>query len=98
VVAEVSLLKSLRSRFNGQSTELFGQGQRYPLTDKMVKSIKKHEVSLRSADLGAFKFERRRSTYHDAKSDLVIYNAEGTPVLNGREFDGPLSFWTYQAT
>jgi hypothetical protein len=87
----------LRSRLNGQSTEVFGLGQRYPLTDKMVKSIKRHEISFRDVDLRSFTFERRRSTYAGAKSDLVIYDGDGKPALSGREFDGPLSFWSYQA-
>ena len=94
-IAAVKLLNSLRSKMNGQTREEFGLGHRSPLTPPMVKSIKRHMLTLKNSDLGAYSFERRRSDYAQSKSDLVIYDGEGKAVLHGRETDGPLTFWQY---
>jgi hypothetical protein len=61
----------------------------------MVKSLQRHEIALRMVDLRPYTFERRRSEYLGAKSDLIVYDAEGRAVMHGREFDGALSFWAY---
>jgi hypothetical protein len=61
----------------------------------MVRGIRRHLESMRNTDFAEYTFERRRSTYPQAKSDLIVYNSTGTPVLHGRETDGPLAFWTY---
>lgn len=89
----MKLLESVRSRLNGQTTEAFGEGQRYPVTKSMVKSIKNHMVSLRNTDIDGYTFERRRSDYKDAQSDLVIYDDEGHIVLHGRDWGHQASFW-----
>ncbi|HLF79437.1 MAG TPA: hypothetical protein VJB57_18300 [Dehalococcoidia bacterium] len=89
----MKLFDSMRSKLSGQTAEKFGEGQRFPLTKPMVKSIKQHIGSLRETDLDAYTYERRRSDYSQAKSDLMIYDREGQAVLHGRESDGPLNFW-----
>ena len=91
----MKLFESMRAKMNGQTPEKFGMGQRFPLTKPMVKSIKLHIVNLQDTDLTAYTYERKRSDYATAKSDLVIYNGEGETVLHGRESDGPLNFWPY---
>ena len=91
--AAMSLLESVRTRFNGQTTEAFGEGQRHPVTKSMIKSIKMHITSLRDTDITSYSFERRRSDYKDAQSDLVIYDGEGHMAMHGRDFGHVTSFW-----
>jgi hypothetical protein len=80
-----------------KKTELaFGEGERFPLTKQMTVAVKRHMVALKDADLSAYTFERRRSDYKDARSDLVIYDATSAKVLSGREFNsGPTSIWDH---
>jgi hypothetical protein len=60
----------------------------------MAQTIKEHMSALRETDLSGYTFERRHSDYHDYKSDLIIYDAQGEAVLQGREAsDGRVSFW-----
>jgi hypothetical protein len=89
----MTFLNSIRSLVSRQPQEEFGLGERFPITKAMSVSIKRHMNGLSKADLSGYTFERRRSEYHDAKSDLVIYNPADKPVLNGREIGGRLSFW-----
>ncbi len=71
---------------SGQSKEAFGFGQRHPLTKQITSAIRFHINDLSTADLTHHSFERRRSSYPAAKSDIIIYDPEGTPVVRGREF------------
>jgi hypothetical protein len=90
----MKLLTSVRSRFSGQTQEAFGQGERFPVSKTIVKEVRRHLARFEKVDMSAYTFERRRSDYADAKSDLVIYDENGAPVVRGREFDnGHLSFW-----
>jgi hypothetical protein len=92
----MGVFSSLRSRINGQTGEAFGEGQQFPVTKQMVASIQRHMPALKDADLSSYTFERRRSDYAGAKSDLVIYNDRKLPVLHGRELaSGPISVWPY---
>jgi hypothetical protein len=90
------VLSKLRSRFSGQSAEEFGFGQRYPIDASMRKSINFHINRMINQDLTGYTFERRHSNYPNAKSDIVIYDANDKPVLHGREFNGgnnKVTFW-----
>ena len=90
----MQLLKSLRSQLSGQSQEQFGLGEKHPLSKSMKTVVKAHIMGLRGSDLAGYMFERRHSDYAGAKSDLIIYDAEGKAVLKGREAsDGRLSIW-----
>ena len=90
----MKFLDSLRSRMSGQTKEEFGFGQQFPLTKSMMQVVRRHMSEHRSTDLTKYTFERRHSDYKDTKSDLVIYDANGKPVLHGREgSDGNLSIW-----
>ena len=91
--ADMSLLESVRTRFNGQTTAAFGEGQRRTVTKSMVKSIKNHLPGLRDTDIDGYTFERRRSDYKDAQSDLVVYDNDGHPAIHGRDFGHLISFW-----
>ena len=91
---QMSFLRSMRSKLSGQSFEVFGEGVRVPLSKELTHEIRRHIVELSRKDLTGFTFERRRSVFPQAKSDIVIYDATGTAVLNGREMQGgDTSFW-----
>jgi hypothetical protein len=90
----MNILNAMRSKLSGQTQEAFGEGQRFPLNGDVKRAILHHMNELGRKDLAAYSFERRHSYYPDAKSDLVIYDGEGQPVLHGRENrDGLLSIW-----
>jgi hypothetical protein len=92
----MGVFSALRSKMNGQTAEAFGEGQQFPLTKPMITSIQRHMPALKDTDLSSYTFERRRSDYAGAKSDLVIYNDSKQPVLHGRELNsGPISVWPY---
>ena len=81
---------------SGQTTEKFGEGERFPLNRQMMVMVRRHMTEMKDTDLTAYTFERRRSDYKGAKSDLVIYDNHQRPVLQGREPDsGPVSIWPY---
>jgi hypothetical protein len=90
----MSLLTSLRAKFSGQTQEQFGDGQRFPLTRPLLRSICDHMPELHRADLASYQFERRHSDYPDSKSDIVVYDDSGVVMFHGRENrDGRVSIW-----
>jgi hypothetical protein len=90
----MKLLDTIRTKLSGQTKQEFGFGQRFPLTKSMTQVIRRHFSELEKKDLSSYTFERRRSSYPDTKSDLIIYDSDSKPVLNGREAsDGRVSFW-----
>jgi hypothetical protein len=92
----MGMFSSLRSKMSGQTNEVFGEGERFPVNKQMIITIKRHVNDLKDTDITGYTFERRRSDYKGAKSDLVIYNENKMPVLHGREPEsGPTSVWPY---
>jgi hypothetical protein len=92
----MGMFNSLRSKMSGQTMEAFGEGERFPVTKQLIVTIKRHVNDLKDTDISGYTFERRRSDYKGAKSDLVIYNENKMPVLHGREPEsGPVSIWPY---
>jgi hypothetical protein len=90
----MGVFTSLRSKMSGQTSEAFGEGERFPVNKQMILTIKRHVVDLKDTDITAYSFERRRSDYKGAKSDLIIYNENKQPILHGREPEsGPISIW-----
>ena len=90
----MSFISALRSRFSGQSFEEFGEGRRFPLSKAVEHEIRRHVLELSTADLTGYTYERRRSDFVLAKSDIVIYDPSGKHVLEGREMArGGYSFW-----
>jgi hypothetical protein len=86
--------RSIRSAFGGHPEKEFGEGRRYPLSKTLIHDIRRHVAVLSRVDLGDYTFERRRSEYPQAKSDIIIYDAAGAAVLKGREMSGgESSFW-----
>ena len=76
--------------------QAFGEGERSPVDKQMIITIKRHVVDLKDTDISGYTFERRKSSYKGAKSDLVIYNETKQPILHGREPEsGPISVWPY---
>ena len=92
----MGVFSALRSKMSGQTSEAFGEGERFPVNKQMIITIKRHITDLKDTDITAYTFERRRSDYKGAKSDLVIYDGEQRAVLHGREPEsGPISIWPY---
>jgi hypothetical protein len=90
----MKLLTSMRSKLSGQTQETFGSGQRFPLTKSLIHSINEHMNEFSARDLTTYQFERRHSSYPDAKSDIVIYNGADEVVYHGREAnDGRVAIW-----
>jgi hypothetical protein len=49
-------------------------------------------------DLDPYTFETRRSQYPGVKSDIFVFDGDGRPVIQGRDFHGgPTAFWTLSA-
>jgi hypothetical protein len=91
----MNLFTSLRARLNGQTKEQFGSGQRFPVDKRMAQVIRHHSSEFSGVDLSKYTFERRRSGYPDSKSDIIIYDEDAKPILNGREAtNGRVSFWS----
>jgi hypothetical protein len=71
------------------------EGKRETLAGDLEKSVRFHFNGYKAANLGAFRVERQKSTYSGARSELVIYDADGKAVIKGREFGkGQFSLWS----
>ncbi len=69
--------------------------KREKLSSNLVKSVKFHFNGFSAADIAGFQVERTKSDYPSARSELVIFNKDGTAVIKGREFGGnQTSLWT----
>ena len=66
---------------------------RQPLTSRLNRAIRAQFTEFERADLSRFTFEKKRSTYKDASSDLFIYRGDGRLACRGREFGNQLFFW-----
>lgn len=86
----------VRSLLSGQSREEFGFGQRHPVSKQIAEGIRFHLDGMAKTDFAEYTFERRRSNYPTAKSDIVVYDPSGISVIRGREFSEgghSLVFW-----
>jgi hypothetical protein len=71
------------------------EGKRESLAGDLEKSVRFHFQGYRSSNLNAFRVERQKSSYAGARSELVIFDAEGRAVIKGREFGkGQFSLWS----
>jgi hypothetical protein len=92
----MSFFSSLKGKLPGQAEDSMAEGQPAPLTKRMEAAIRGHLTWYKNTDLSAYTFERKRSEYAAARSDLVIYNENKQPVMHGRELsNGPVSVWPY---
>lgn len=90
----MKLLDSIRTKMSGQTQEAFGEGERFPLTKDITRSIREHMNEMGRTDLSKYTYERKHSFYPDSKSDLVIYDQQQQLVFHGRETrDGRVSIW-----
>lgn len=60
---------------------------------KLATQVKSQFSQFHNADLGEFTYERSKSDFFGAKTDLTIYNQDGKHVLTGRDFGDRTFFW-----
>jgi hypothetical protein len=90
----MKLLGAMLSKLSGQTQEKLGSGERFPLTKNISRAVIYHMNELGKTDMSKWTFERRNSDYQNAKSDIVVYDANGDKVAVGREEnDGQMVFW-----
>ena len=76
------------------SREDRGPGHRQLLPANLVKAMRYNFSRLGLADISAYTFERRKTSYPQAKADLSIFDDNGELSMEGREFPGgQISLW-----
>jgi hypothetical protein len=66
---------------------------RLPFPDKLAKQVQSQFSQFSGKDMSAFTFNTNKSEFRGARTDLHIYNPEGTLVLQGRDFGDRTFFW-----
>lgn len=61
--------------------------------EKLAKQVQSQFTRFSSSDLSAFTFERKKSDFYGAKTDLTIFDSDGNHVLAGRDFGDRVFFW-----
>jgi hypothetical protein len=61
--------------------------------EKLAKQVQAQISQFAGTDMRAFTFEKKKSDFSGAKSDLSIYNPDGKLVLAGRDFGDRTFFW-----
>jgi hypothetical protein len=70
-----------------------GSVKRGPLDSDMKRELKFH-LRLTTEYMDSLSVEKRKSDYPKAKADYLIFDPEGTAVIEGRHFDGgAVAFW-----
>jgi hypothetical protein len=64
------------------------------LPGKLAKEIQYQIQGLSRKDLSAYTYDHVKSAFKDAKTDLSVYDNDGTLVLRGRGFGDRTFFWT----
>jgi hypothetical protein len=64
------------------------------LPGKLAKEIQYQIQGLSRKDLSAYTYDHVKSSFKDAKTDLSVYDNDGTMVLRGRGFGDRTFFWT----
>jgi hypothetical protein len=78
--------------------EQVAAGNRHSLPPQMRRDLLRHLSYLEGEDLDPYTFETRRSQYPGVKSDIFVFDGDGRPVIQGRNFHGgPTAFWTLSA-
>ena len=65
--------------------------QTFPV--KLAKQIQSQFTQFAHTDMTAFTFEKSKSDFYGAKTDLAVFNPEGKLVINGRDFGDRTFFW-----
>jgi hypothetical protein len=60
---------------------------------KLAAQVKSQFSHFSRSDLTAFTYEKTKSDFYGAKTDLTIYNEDGKHVLTGRDFGDRTFFW-----
>jgi hypothetical protein len=60
---------------------------------KLAKQVQAQFSQFTRTDMSAFTFEKVRSDFKTAKTDLSVFNVEGKLVLLGRDFGDRTFFW-----
>lgn len=60
---------------------------------KLGKQVQSQFSQFTRTDLSAYTFEKVKSDFKSAKSDLSVFNIEGKLVLLGRDFGDRTFFW-----
>jgi hypothetical protein len=69
-------------------------GERQKLTTTLVKVMQFHFRELAGTDLSSYTYERRKTSYPQAKAEVSIFDNSGNLVAEGRDFGGgQTSLW-----
>ena len=60
---------------------------------KLAAQVKSQFSHFAHADMTGFTFQKVKSDFYGAKTDLTVYNSEGKHVLTGRDFGDRTFFW-----
>ncbi len=60
---------------------------------KLAGQVQSQFEQFARADMTAYTYEKSKSDFYGAKTDLTIFNADGKLVLNGRDFGDRTFFW-----
>ena len=71
--------------------------QRHQLPNRMAREMRYQILGLSRADMGAYSYEEKKSSFKDAKADLSIYDPAGKLVLLGRNFGDRTFYWSAEA-
>jgi hypothetical protein len=66
---------------------------RTTLPVKLARQVQSQFTAFSNTDMTAYTFEKSKSDFKDARSDLSIYDVEGTLKLFGRDFGDRTFFW-----
>ena len=60
---------------------------------KLAKQIQSQFQQFSHTDMTTFTFDKKKSEFYSAKTDLNVYNQDGKLVLSGRDFGDRTFFW-----
>jgi hypothetical protein len=66
---------------------------RQPLPQKLATQVRSQFTFLEGKDLTSYTYERAKSNFTGARTDLTVFNPDGKLVLNGRDFGDHTFFW-----
>jgi hypothetical protein len=74
--------------------------ERHQLSKQMVQSLREQFSNLGVAELSSYSCEQRHSGQRGAKSDILVYDADGVLQYEGRSFSSTegISFWKHSAS
>lgn len=60
---------------------------------KLAKQVQSQFSQFKQTDMTAYTFEKEKSDFKSAKTDLSVFNLDGKLVLYGRDFGDRTFFW-----